>query len=206
MESNEFLRDLYIKNSRLPLRYIEKINLRPSTSDLNSFKKLKSIEDNIELFVKKHENLLISSNTVGNGKTSWACRLIMSYINNYACKYVFKDNTPVLFVNVPEFLMKKKMAISNPSIAEEIDNIEKSIFSSSIVVFDDIATKTASDYDKELLYIYINSRTNNLKTNIYTTNVSQNELENELGERIADRIIGYSICIELTGSSRRDIK
>lgn len=202
------LREIYIKNSRLPLRLREgNLDLKPSTTnDLNSFKRLKAIKDNIKLFVDKHQSLLISSDNVGNGKTTWSAKIIKAYIDDYAKNYSFANNTPVLFINIPQFLMNKKLAINNPEIAAEIEEIEKCIFSSDIVVFDDIATKTASDYDKELLYVYVNYRTDNFLTNIYTTNVSKNDLEKELGERLADRIVGYSVCIELDGASRRESK
>ena len=202
------LKEVYIKNSRLPLRLREeKLDLKPSTTnDLNSFKRLKAIKDNIKLFVDKHQNLLISSENVGNGKTTWSAKIIRAYIDDYAQNYSFINNTPVLFINVPQFLMKKKLAINNSDELAEIEEIERCIFSSDIVVFDDIATKTASDYDKELLYVYINYRTDNFLTSIYTTNVSKTDLEKELGERLADRIIGYSVCIELDGASRREAK
>ena len=197
-------KSLYIKNSRLPKRYAEDISLVPTTQgDLESFGYLNKVKENIVKFVKLHKNLLISSNEVGNGKTSWAAKILLYYINEHAYLYAYDRDTPVLFINVPEFLMKKKLSINDSTLTEEINSIEKCIFSANIVVFDDIATKTASDYDKELLYTYINYRTDNLLTNIYTTNISIYNLPNELGDRLADRIIGYSKCVELNGSGMR---
>lgn len=204
---SEKLKELYIKNSRLPLRYVEEAknsNLQPTTeSDYESFCYLKKVKENIVSFVKLHHNLLITSEHVGNGKTTWAAKIILHYIDSYAQDYSFKDNTPVLFINVPDFLMQKKLAISDKVIAEEVSEIEKAILTAKIVVFDDIATKVATDYERELLYTYINNRTSNYLTNIYTTNVSLTNLREELGIRIADRIIGYSKCIELTGAGMR---
>lgn len=202
--TKEFLTNLYIKNSRIPKRYIPKISLAPTTeNDLVSFKRLKAIEDNIVKFVQMHQNLLISSSEVGNGKTTWATRILKSYIYNYAYQFAYDNNTPVLYLNVPEYLSLKKRTISNPELLQEANKIEDCIYSSKIVLFDDIATKLASDYDKELLYCYINSRTDNLLTSIYTTNISVNALDEAIGERVADRLIGYSVCIELNGASRR---
>lgn len=204
---SEKLKELYIKNSRLPKRYIEEAktaNLQPTTeSDYEAFCYLKKVKENIVSFVRLHHNLLITSEHVGNGKTTWAAKIILHYIDTYAQEYSFKNNTPVLFINIPNFLMKKKMAISDKTVAEEIAEIEKSILTAKIVVFDDIATKVASDYDREILYSYINYRTDNLMTNIYTSNIFVYNLSEELGERIADRVIGYSKCVELTGAGMR---
>ena len=206
-ESNEFLTELYLKNSRIPKRYLQNISLVPATNnDLTSFKRLKAVETNIVRFVKMHQNLLIASNVFGNGKTTWATKILKSYIYNYACKYAFQNNTPVLYINIPEFLMKKKLSISDVSISEEIRDIEKCIYTAKIVVFDDIATKLATDYDRDLLYTYINYRTDNLLTSIYTTNISSNRLKEQLDERIADRVIGYSVCIEFDGPGRRGVR
>lgn len=203
----EKLKELYIKNSRLPKRYIEEAktaNLQPTTeSDYEAFCYLKKVKENIVSFVRLHHNLLITSEHVGNGKTTWAAKIILHYIDAYAQEYSFKNNTPVLFINIPNFLMKKKMAISDKTVAEEIAEIEKAILTAKIVVFDDIATKVASDYDREVLYSYINYRTDNLMTNIYTSNIFVYNLSEELGERIADRVIGYSKCVELTGAGMR---
>jgi DNA replication protein DnaC len=201
------LKELYIKNSRLPKRYIDEAktaNLIPTTeSDCESFEYLNKVKNNIVSFVKFHHNLLITSDHPGNGKTSWAAKIILHYIDSYAHEYSFKNNTPVLFINVPDFLMKKKIAISDKSVAEEMSEIEKAILTAKIVVFDDIATKVATDYDREILYSFINNRTDNYLTNIYTSNIFVYNLSEELGERIADRIIGYSKCVELTGAGMR---
>lgn len=201
---SEKLKELYIKNSRLPKRYVEDISLYPSCpKDEEAFEYLNKVKDNIVSFVRLHHNLLITSEHVGNGKTTWAAKIILHYIDTYAQEYSFKNNTPVLFINIPDFLMRKKLVISDKLIADEISEIEKSILTAKIVVFDDIATKVASDYDREILYSYINYRTDNLLTNIYTSNIFVYNLSEELGERIADRVIGYSKCVELTGAGMR---
>lgn len=201
--TQEYLKDLYTKNSRIPLKYLKNTDFVVPAIDSKSYSNLANIRDKIELFVKQHQNLLISSNTVGNGKTTWACKILLNYIDKYACNYAFPNSIPALFINVPEFLMKKKLAINDSKMLEEVSELEKGIFEAKIVVFDDIATKTASDYDKELLYVYVNSRINNLLTSIYTTNVLKDDLEVELGERLASRIIGESNVIKLLGPAMR---
>ena len=99
---SEKLKALYIKNSRLPSRYTEDITLYPQPADVKAFERLDNIKNKITIFMKKHNNLLITSNNTGNGKTTWAAKIILHYIDSYAQEYSFKDNTPVLFVNIPE--------------------------------------------------------------------------------------------------------
>lgn len=201
------LKELYIKNSHIPRRYIEeaqKANLCPTTKeDEEAFEYLNKVKNNIRLFVKLHHNLLIASPHPGNGKTSWAAKILLHYILDYAYEYAFPRNTPVLFINVPEYLTKKKLAISDRELAEEISEIEKCIFTAKIVVFDDIATKTATEYDRDMLFMYINNRTDNYLSNIYTTNISAEDLYEVLGDRLADRVIGYSKHVELNGAGMR---
>lgn len=206
IESRAFFMQLYIKNSGLPKMYYANTTLKAATdNDLEMFRKLKEIEDDVANFVKEGKNLLISSNMVGNGKTTWATKILKSYVTNYACYYSFpkQNQTPALYVNFPEFLNQKKLAISNPDMLDKVKHIEDSIYTAKLVVFDDIATKLASDYDKELLYVYINYRTSNKLSTIYTTNISSNMLESQIGARVADRITGYSECIEFNGPGRR---
>ena len=47
-----------------------------------SFERLSNIEKNIVDYVQKGNNLYMYSKNPGNGKTSWAFRLLRSYINN----------------------------------------------------------------------------------------------------------------------------
>ena len=206
IESRAFFIEKFIKNSGLPRRYTSNIPMKPATdNDLEMYKRLKEIETNAADFVNSGRNLLITSNIVGNGKTTWATKILNSYIYNYACNYTYSDinYTPALFINFPELLAQTKKAISNENILERVQRIDECVYTAKLVVFDDIATKMASEYDMELLYVYINYRTNNMLSSIFTTNISANMLESQIGARVADRITGYSECIEFNGPGRR---
>ena len=80
--TKEYLKNLYTKNSRIPAKYLQDTAFTVPAIDSKSYSNLANIKDKIDLFVKQHQNLLISSNTVGNGKTTWACKILLSYINN----------------------------------------------------------------------------------------------------------------------------
>ena len=74
------LYDTYIKNSRLPIRYLRDIPLTPSLADEQVFIDLSEIKSNIKSFVDDGKNLLICSNNCGNGKTTMATKILKEYI------------------------------------------------------------------------------------------------------------------------------
>ena len=74
-----------------------------------------------------------------------------------------------------------------------------------LVVWDDIATKSATVFEAEHLLSYIDTRINDNKSNIYTSNLDANEIQEKLGPRLYSRIVNYSTEIELNGKDKRGI-
>lgn len=196
----DIIKETYLKRSKIPTRYIQDTPLIPEKVDLESFKALSNIEHGVKDFVKDGSNLFIFSSNVGNGKTSWATKIGKAYIN-YASDYAVQ--CPVLFVNIPSFLFKKKASITDASLRDEVAVIEGSIPIARLVIWDDIAIKDLSEYDKEQLYVWVDNRTSNCKSNIYTSNIGLQDLESIIGARLYDRIVSYSTKICLNGHSRR---
>jgi DNA replication protein DnaC len=172
-------------------------------SDKNAYIRLREIQNNINDFINKGCNLYIYSKNCGNGKTSWAIKLIQSYfINNWPTLSI-TSNTSALFISVPRFLQLSKENIKNDNA--EFQYINNNVLNANLVVFDDIGTKEGTDFEKSYLYSYIDTRLNRGKSNIFTSNLSKEELENFLGERLCSRIYNSSECIELIGSDKRNI-
>ena len=69
--------------------------------------------------------------------------------------------------------------------------------------FDDIGVTNISDYDSNLLYYWINHRTDYSLSCIYTSNLTPNKLKQVIDERIYSRIINYSKLIEITDGDNR---
>lgn len=199
------LKEIYLKNALIPLRYKKEIPLRPSKSDEDTFKELNEIKKNIKEFVDSGGNLLICSNNVGNGKTTWSIKLLKAYIDAVS-NVSFKNNTPALFINVNSFLNEKKLAISDPALAEKINQIEKSILSAKLVIFDDIADKSLSEYDMNSMYYWLDYRTANLKSCIFTTNQLPEQLKKSLNGKVYSRIVNYSIIKYITDGDHRGIR
>jgi len=197
------LEELYLKNSNIPLRYKNDIQLDAYDSDLQTFGELNEIKQNISDFVKQGSNLLIWSTHVGNGKTTWATKMLKEYIKQVS-DVSFKNDTPALFINVSNFINEKKYAMSDSSLAEKVLTIEKNILTAKLVVFDDIGDKTLSEYDLNLLYYWIDTRTANLKSCIYTTNQRPEDLKKSLSGKLCSRVVSYSIQKEIKdGDNRR---
>lgn len=195
-------KDFLIKESGLPIRNLENINLIPELKDVESFKQLSLIKDNIVKFVNGGYNLLVFSNNPGNGKTTWSIKLGLAYID-YIAKYSF-DYPPILYVNLPLFFDTRKASIQDKSLESEVRRIETIIKQAKLVIFDDIGIRDLSEFERQLLYIWVEYRTSNKKSSIYTSNIHPDNFNNIFGMRIADRILGYSTIIEIVGQSRRN--
>ena len=201
----EKLKEYQIGLSEIPIKYLEKVPMIPDNmADDKEFQFLSLVEKSVREFVyKKGLNLLICSNKVGNGKTTWATRIGLSYIENYSQNYM--RDCPVLFLNVPSFLVTKKLSISNNELLDYVNSVEDKIHKADLVIFDDIiCDKKVSEYDLDLLYSWIEYRTSTQKSCIYTSNVLPDDIEKELGSRLSSRILNYCYKkVILTGEDHR---
>ena len=174
--------------------------LDPDGTDLEAFKQLKDIESKIVSFVKNGVNLFIHSSISGNGKSSWAIRLLQTYVDKTWNSYDFQD-CAVLFIDVPKFLNSLKLNINGtdayaPAILSKVAKAD-------LVVWDDIASSTGSNYDIDKLFSLINGRIENDKSNIFTSNLDTDAIRHALGARLASRIGNGSVNIEFNGADKR---
>ena len=196
--------DYYFKLGLIPENKRYKLPLRVDADgrDVEAFSSLSQIERNIDEFVNKGDNLYIYSSIAGNGKTSWAFRLLRSYIDKAWYK---EDIRPiVMFISVPRFLLELKANISQKS--QYIEDIESSVLNANLVVWDDIGNKSGTEFEVSHLLSIIDTRINSGKSNIYTSNLNQEDLHSFLGDRLYSRIYNYSKCIEFVGKDKRGIK
>lgn len=167
--------------------------------DLSVYKKLQVKSDSILNFIESGNNLYIYSENCGNGKTTWAIRLMYSYFDKIWHKSCF--DCKALFVSVPKFLYNCKRSISQDVKGfEELCNLISKV---DLVIWDDIGEMKASDYEHQILFQYIDDRINSNKSNIYTSNKNKEQLEDVLGVRLASRIYNCSECIEFLEEDKR---
>ena len=185
------LKETYLKNSLIPKRYFAEFKLIPSKQDEETFIELNEIKKNIKEFVDTGRNLLICSNNCGNGKTSSSVILMKAYIESVK-NLSFPNDTPALFINVNSFLNEKKLGINDRELSDRINKIEKSMLTAKLVVFDDIADKSLSEYDLNTLYYWLDYRTANMKSCIFTSNQLPEQLKITLNGKLYSRIVNYS--------------
>ena len=187
------------KQSNLPEALWNYKELVCHEKDLQVYKKLQAKSDAILNFIEAGNNLYIYSENCGNGKTTWAIRLMYSYFDKIWHKSCF--DCKALFVSVPKFLYNCKRSISQDVKGfEELCNLISEV---DLVIWDDIGEMKASDYEHQILFQYIDDRINSKKSNIYTSNKNKEQLEDVLGVRLASRIYNCSECIEFLEEDKR---
>lgn len=198
-----FKKDQLYKYTMLTPLQCKHLPLHPDAdnTDLNEFKQLKEIQDNILDFIKEGKNLYIHSEISGNGKSSWAIRMIQSYIDKIWYKSPIECRA--LFINIPKFFLALKNSLSNDN--EYINDIKDNLIKADIVVWDEIGTKLLTDFEHEHLLNLISNRLDLGKSNIYTSNLNPRELEEKIGSRLYSRVVNNSIDIEFHGKDKRGL-
>ena len=171
--------------------------LIPQDCDYDSYCKLAKIKENVVEFVDEGKQLYITSRYTGNGKTSWAIKLMLKYFDG-----IWAGNgcrIRGLFIHTPTFLTKLKQFDVKDI---EFEELKRNIIDCDLVVWDDIGANDMSAYDHTQLLTYIDQRVLNNKSNIYTGNLNKTLLERSLGVRLASRITSGEF-IELRGKDMR---
>ena len=165
--------------------------------DKDAFYRLADIRKNIVDFVEQGKNLYICSDYTGNGKTSWAIKMLHTYFHYTAVGNY--DNLKGMFVSTTELLLQLK-DFNNPlpkSYMENLKNVD-------LVIWDDIAVTGISQYDLTQLYSIIDKRILAEKANIFTSNITNPDtLADLIGERLTSRVYYGSEVVEFNGKDNR---
>ena len=193
----------FYSESCLPPQYLfDEIYLTPAAIDKGAFKALQKIWNNIECFFSFSKgSLYLCSHNVGNGKTSWAIKLMRHYMIECACYYDLK----CYFISVPKLLTLKRQSVEDITAKRELNETVRLIKADHLVIFDDLAMTRLTEADELFLFDIIDDRYMRGKVAIYTSNVYPAELSSMIGERLADRIVNdeKTIRVCLRGGSRR---
>lgn len=173
--------------------------LIPDPEDLQAFLRLDEIRRNILEFIQTGANLYLYSRNFGNGKTTWAIKLMQKYFDLIWAGNGFRWRG--IFLHVPTFLTKIKENIDRKD--ERFQEVRTRLAEVDLVIWDDIASVKLSDFDHTNLLSYIDQRSLNAYSNIYTGNLEGSELREALGNRLYSRVWNESVKIKLVGSDRR---
>lgn len=207
-----FKMDYLMWASNIPQNMQGREKLMPTASDIKIFERLKEIQKNLTTWVNSGNNLYLYSEGFGNGKTSWALKLLKNYFNSIWQTTDLKCRG--IFLSVPVMLrtMKDVINLRNKKDSESIkkvnyyDFIIENISTTDLVIWDDIGYASASDADFKFLSSYIEDRTISRLSNIFTGNLSEESLKNQLGSRLCQRIWNNSEVLEFKGISLRGLK
>lgn len=178
------------KNRQIPKSLVADIDLEP-------YSKLADIKSDIVNFVSDGENLFICSKYTGNGKTSWALKLLLKYFDEIWAGNGFRVRG--VFVNVPTLLLQLKN-FSHP-LSEEYKH---NLMEADLVVWDEIASTSISTYDYGNLLMFLDYRFSSGKSNIFTSNATTPEdVEKSVGAKLTSRIWNCSEIVEFRGKDRR---
>ena len=193
------LRALY-NLSKIPVKYQYKMDLIPDDKDLKAFEALNDYKENIVAHVNNGEGLYIWSSNTGNGKTSWACKIMGHYFRKIAFSSGLENEG--LYIYLPTFLDDLRNSYNNPS--PEFDTELEMVKSCKLLIIDDIGAERVTEWVRERLVSIINARSSNGLCTIYTSNLSLKGLTDKLGdERISSRIKGSVTEINLLGKDNR---
>lgn len=188
-----------LENSNIP-KSLWKVNkLEPEDCDIKAFETLSDIRENIVDFVKGGNSLYLYSETCGNGKTTWAIKLALQYINDVWEHTGY--NVRVIFVNVPWFFNMCKSIISYPD--EAFNEFKNNIYTVDLVIWDEVSAKYLSAYEYDMLYHILEHRITNGKANIYTGNSLIDKLSLIMDPKLVSRIT-KGAKIQLKGGDRRN--
>ena len=193
--------NLLIDKSGLPIKFQYPIILYPDDIDLESFEILAEAKNQISQLVKDGKSIYIWSSKAGNGKSTWACKILLAYFNDIWALSQIKIRG--MYIYLPTLLNSlKSQFLNGVSIAEYIQEIKEC----PLVILDELGCGKLSNNDINNLLDLVEYRLANNKSTIFTSNLGENELRNLFGDRLTSRIYNSSLVVELRGSDKRGVK
>lgn len=190
-----------LKNCGIPTRRQMITPLTTSKVDEAVIAAIRSIATNIKEEVNAGTNIILYSEKTGNGKTTIAINLMLSYFNEIWAGNGFRNRG--YFIYVPTYLNRCKDSISR--FDEGLAELKKRVVEDDVLILDDIGATNFSEYDVSILSTIINERLLAEKSIIVTTNCDRKQLAKIIGERLTDRLWSTSVIFHLKAESHRGI-
>ena len=179
--------------------------MRVATEDVEAMATTQHIRRNIKSFVKNGQNLWICSDTQGNGKTYRAVTLACTYILHNVINNNYFDNM-VRYVYIPKYVSDyeiiERYSFENEKRTQFLNNLE-SLYTSDLVIWDDLGYGSESRIESVILRAIINDRLNNNKSNIFISGKPMQQISTIVGRSLYDRIYGSSLLVNFRGPDMR---
>lgn len=193
----------HFANSNLDKRYQNfEYAVLAADKDTKSFLTLRKIEESIFDFAFGGHNLILFSQNTGNGKTSWAIRLMQRYIHDILEQKIPQKYCAV-FVTMFEFLDRQRDNMDGWD--EDFNKLKHRLLSAQLVVWDDLATISMSEWGAASFLNVLDTRVSRGLSNIFTTNLNPESKEflARVGPRLYSRITKSSCIIEFVDPDKR---
>lgn len=145
--------DYLVTSSGIPKHRQIPVQLVPEEQDYNQFCELADWKDNVVKNISMGKNLYIGSKHTGNGKTSWAIKILLKYFDSVWAGNGFVQRGA--FIYVPTFLAKLK---DFDNVDKEFNELKSVLSDLDVVVWDDIGSNNLSNYDLSQMCNYIDQR------------------------------------------------
>lgn len=192
------LRALY-NLSRIPERYRYNIPLKPQEADVPAFEALNAYKEKVLENVEAGKGLYIWGKSTGNGKTSWACKIMSHYFRKIAFDTGLENEG--LYIFLPTFL--EDLRNSFDDMDPDFEQVLSMLKCCKLLIIDDVGTERVTEWVRERLVSIINIRVGAGLATIYTSNLSPEELLEKLGDRVSSRVLDRATVVEITGGDRR---
>lgn len=189
--------------SGLPRKYFEPQHLVRREVDAECWDWLEDVRNNIVEEVQRGLNIVITSTIVGNGKTSWAVRLLQRYLAETALDGRMVEKG--MFVVSAQLLTEFGDYNYFQTMKEFLERFEK-LKTCDLLVIDEIGGGSLTKASYPYLYDLVNYRVDNNLSTIYTTNYTDEEVINLLGQRLYSRIYDTSVVLEFEASNVRGLE
>jgi DNA replication protein len=189
-----------LAESGVPKKYFEPQELVLRSVDSDAWNWLEDYRCNVVEHVKNGKSIVITSPTVGNGKTSWAIRLLQRYIAETALDGRLVDKA-VFCVSSSMLEIFGDFGYFETSI-EFFDYLNR-LKKCDLLVIDEIGSGRITQVSYNHFYDLVNYRVDNNLATIYTTNYNDEQIKDALGERLYSRIYDMSTVIEFSASNVR---
>lgn len=188
-----------LQNSGLPKRSQGPIKMFDVPEDKEAYDYLKEINADIKNYVKEGNSLLIFSEECGNGKTTWAMKLMTKYIDRVWNGNLFRVRA--YFINTANLYEMFRENLGIPT--DKWLRLKKLLVDVDLLVLDDISLTNIDDRFYNLLYNIIDARYQERRSTIYTSNITPDAIMDRMGKRLYSRIVSASDIVEFTSSDRR---
>lgn len=179
------------------------MSLDEDDPDYDAYIQLNDIKNEVVSFVKEGKNLYIYSKRTGNGKTSWAIKIMHNYFNKIWNGNALRKRAT--FIHVPSFLRAVSESYKK-DLDPKFEELKVRLSKDDLVIWDDIASTQLTPSDYKYLLSFIDQRVLEGKSNIYTGNLGEEDLANSLGQRLKSRVYDSSIKIVFRGRDKRGIQ